>query len=264
MRFFALPVALLMMASAGTAKDAFQATDFVNRQLNSIGSEQARAAVKNRVAQGVVKFVVVNGGSLTWEGSEALVSEGDKLASLMNFPPTTFRTESFVRDDKRTSIAWVRPGSWSAFGEFVKTHNEILTEGLWGGALSTGWALSHLDERRAKLQDRGLKKMDGVELRRIDYYPKKNTDLEIQLYFEPDTFRHVMTAYLLTIAGARRYRLEERFADFKSVDDLTLPARWSIRFTYGAAGSGTIDQYDVIEEKISQNVTLDPNNFEIK
>jgi len=277
MRSLAVFVALVAMFSVSAAKDEFQAGDFVKQHLNSIGTEQARATVKNRVAQGTVTFQILNRGPQTWEGPATLVSEDDKLASLMKLPPAAYRTEWFVRDEKRTSVAPVKPGSWTEFGDFIKTHNEILTEGLWGGALSIGWALSHLDERRAKLEDRGVKKVDGVEFHRIDYIPKKSSDLEIQLYFEPDTFRHVMTVYLMTIsahsartvnqAGNEKemhYRLEERFGDFKSVDNLTLPARWIIRFTYGAVSEGIIDQYDITEKKISYNLTLDPKNFEIK
>ncbi len=277
MRSLAVFVALVAIFPVSAAKDEFQAGEFVKQHLNSIGAEQARAAVKNVVAQGTVTFQVLNRGPQTWEGPTTLVSEGDKLASLMKFPLTVYRTEWFVRDDKKTSIAPVIPGRWTEFGDFIKTHNEILTEGLWGGVLSTGWALSHLDERRAKLQDRGVKKVDGIELHRIDYIPKKGSDLEIQLYFEPDTFRHVMTVYLMTITAhsgrtvnesgnekEMHYRLEERFGDFKSVDNLTLPARWIIRFTYGAVSEGIIDQYDITEKKISHNMTLDPKNFELK
>ncbi len=227
MRSLAVLVVIVAMFSVSAAKDEFQAGDFVKQHLNSIGTEQARAAAKNRVAQGTVTFQILNRGPQTYEGPATLVSEGDKLASLMKFPTTVYRTEWFVRDDKRTSIAPVIPGRWTEFGDFIKTHNEILTEGLWGGVLSTGWALSHLDERRAKLQDRGVKKVDGIELHRMDYIPKKSSDLEIQLYFEPDTFRHVMTVYLMTITAhsgrtadeainekEMHYRLEERFGDF--------------------------------------------------
>jgi hypothetical protein len=277
MRFLAVFVALVGMVSVSAAKDEFQAGEFVNQHLNSIGTEQARTAVKNRVAQGAVKFQVLNGGSQTWEGPANLVSEGDKFAFLMKFPPTVFRTEWFVRNERKTSVAQVRPGVWSRFGQFIMTHDEILTEGLWGGTLSTGWALSHLNERRAKLQDRGVKKVDGVDLHRIDYTPKKSSDLEIQLYFEPDTFRHVMTVYLMTVAAhlgrtqadsgreqETHYRLEERFGDFKAIDDLTLPSRWTIRFTYGGPSQGLVDQYDVTEQKVSDNISVDPKNFEVK
>jgi len=259
------------------AKDEFKTDEFVKQHLDSIGTAEARAAVKNRVAQGTVTFQILNRGPQTWEGPATLVVEGDKLASLMKFPPTVYRTEWFVRDEKRTSVAPVQPGRWSQFGDFIKTHNEILTEGLWGGTLSMGWALSHLDERHAKLEDRGVKKVDGVDLHRIDYSPKKGSDLEIQLYFEPGTSRHVMTVYLMTItarsghdSGQSRnekemhYRLEERFGEFTTVDNITLPTRWIVQFTYGPVSEGLIDQYDITEKKISQNITLDPRNFEIK
>jgi hypothetical protein len=277
MRSLAVLALLITTLSVCSAKDESQTTEFVNQHLNSIGTEQARTAAKNRVAQGTVTFQILNRGPQTYEGPATLVSEGDKLASLMKFPTTVYRTEWFVRDDKKTSVAPVIPGRWTEFGDFIKTHNEILTEGLWGGTLSKGWALSHLDERHAKLQDRGVKKVDGIELHRIDYLPKKISDLEIQLYFEPDTFRHVMTVYLMTISAhsARtvnegrtekemHYRLEERFGDFKSVDNLMLPGRWIIRFTYGEVSNGVVEQYEITEKKISHNMTLDPKNFELK
>jgi hypothetical protein len=277
MRSLAVFVVLVAMLSVSAAKDESKVTEFVNQHLNSIGTDQARAAVKNRVAQGTVKFEILNRGPQTWEGPATLVSEGDKFASLMKFPPTVYRTEWFVSDGRKNSVAQVRPGRYTALGEFVMAHSEILSEGLWGGTLSTGWALSHLDERRAKLQDRGVKKVDGIDLHRIDYVPKKNSDLEIQLYFEPDTYRHVMTVYLMTVAAhlgptekdsskehETHYRLEERFGDFKGIDNLTLPSRWIIRFTYGAPSEGIIDQYDVTEQKVSENISVDAKNFEVK
>jgi hypothetical protein len=42
------------MLSISAAEDAFQTVDFVKQHLKSIGTEQARAAVKNRVAEGTV------------------------------------------------------------------------------------------------------------------------------------------------------------------------------------------------------------------
>ena len=64
--------------------------------------------------------------------------------------------------------------------------------------------------------------------------------------------------------GELRYRLEEHFADFKNIDNLTLPGRWTIRFTYGWPDLPNIDQFDVTEEKTSHNISLDPKDFEVK
>jgi hypothetical protein len=228
---------------------------------------------------------------------------------LLKLPNPSYHGERFVSDGKKTVVAEVKPGVYSNLGQFVLAHNEILTEGLWGGTLSTGWALAHLDERRAKLKYQGLKKMGGRELHRVDYTPK-HSDLEIQLYFEPDTLRHVLTVYELTIKPQMalteretaqqqetHYRLEERFADFKSTDGLTLPGKWTVQFTsevpearastpgggsstlgggapinegtsqghprFGAA-IAAVSQFEVTVTNISHNVQLDPKNFEVK
>jgi hypothetical protein len=246
-------------------------------------------------------------GSGSQDGKEVFVSEGDKLVSLLKLPNPAYHGERFVSDGKKTLIAQLKPGVWSSIGQFVMVHNEILTEGLWGGTLSTGWGLAHLDEHHAKVKYQGLKKINGRELHRVQYMPK-HSDLEIELYFEPDTFRHVMTVYSLTISPqmahsetqtARqqetRYRLEERFADFKGVDNLSLPERWTIQFTAedsttGSAGGGDFQtaggevgaasttistagigtglspviQFEAIVTNISHNMQIDPKNFEVK
>lgn len=307
MRSLAVFIALAAMLSVSAAKEDFQTGDFVKQQLNSIGTEQARAAVQSRATEGTLSFQLKNVATGQQDGKQVFVSEGGKLVSLLKLPNPSYHGERFVSDGKKIFIAELKPGVYSALGQFILVHGEILTEGLWGGTLSTGWALAHLDERLAKLQDRGLKKVDGRELHRVDYSPKKHSDLDIQLYFEPDTFRHVMTVYSLTIsphmgtsdiATAReqetRYRLEERFADFKSVDGLNLPERWTIEFTSenaaGAmanaqnltatvngeagitpintkgigAGSSPVSHFEVTVTNISNNVQLDPKNFEIK
>ncbi len=143
-----------------------------------LSAERARAAVKNPLVNGTLRFV----------------SEGGKFVSVLKMPSPDYRSEQFATDGKKAAVNHPKPGICSALGGFVHLHDEVLAEGLWGGTLSTAWALSHLDERRAKLQDQCLKKVDGRELHRVDYLPKKSSDLLIERYFEPDTFRHVMTA----------------------------------------------------------------------
>ena len=73
-----------------------------------------------------------------------------------------------------------------------------------------------------------------------------------------------MTVYSLTVVS-REDRLEERFTDFKTIDNLTLPGRWTIRFVRGAlSASAIVEQFEVSEEKISHNISVDPKNFEVK
>ena len=53
----------------------------------------------------------------------------------------------------------------------------------------------------------------------------KGRDLDIQLYFERDTYRHVGLRIYQAFFCLPHTRLEERFADFKRIDNLGLAAR---------------------------------------
>jgi hypothetical protein len=294
-------VVVLGLSLVSSAKDESQVNDFVKQHLNSIGTDQARAAVKSRAAEGSVQFKLLNVSTGAQDGKQVLVSEGNKLVSLLKLPSTSYHGERFVSDGKKISVANIKPGSYSSLGAFVLGHPEILTEGLWGGTLTTGWALLNLEERHPKLQDEGMKKVGGRELHQIRYSPAKHSDLDIVLYFDPQTARHVMTTYSLEISPhlgmsvvetaqqeVTRYRLEERFDDFKGTDGLQLPGHWTIQFTADvprdrstgdssrdmnaavvnrpeqALGQTGISQFDSTETAINHNVQLDPKNFEIK
>lgn len=293
---------VLMSLSICAAKD-IDVGDLVKKNLESIGTASARAAVKSRVTQGPVRLAGVTGPAGTLDGKQVIASEGTKVVILLKLMNANFHGERFVSDGQKTLVAQIRPGAYSPFGEFVLVHDEILKEGLLGGALSTGWALAHLEEHHSKLRYEGLKKVGDVELHRVDYAPSKHSDLEIKLYFEPETFRHVLTTYSMTISPqmattddqtARQrpgyYRIEERFGDFKVIDGLQLPRRWVLRFTKDdppfssnpnsgppqVTGGGTFTvsplsapqvytiQFDSIEAEISHSQTLDPKNFEVK
>src|SRR5260370_40877631 len=85
-----------------------------------------------------------------------------------------------------------------------------------------------LPGRHARLQYIGRKRIDGRELQQFRFLPAKRADLEIRLYFDPETARHVMTTNELTIApqltaieletakqNATSYRWEDWVSNFK-------------------------------------------------
>ena len=281
---------LLLMAMAltsvvGEGKD-LDISDLVKKSLDSIGTEKTRSEMKSSVAQGGLHYVVLTGAVGTQDGKLVLASEENRMVALLKLPNPIYHGERFITDGKKTSVSELTPGIYSRLGEFVRIHDEILKEGLLGGVLSTNWALLHLEERHAKLKYRGLKKVSGVDLHRVEYLPDKRSDLEIDLYFETETFRHVLTTYSMTIgpqiaasetATARQkpayYELEERFGEFKQFDNMQLPSRWILRFSTDAQSDPTHPgfgeqiytiQYDAHGIAVSHNVTLDPKNFEVK
>ena len=288
MRPLGLLIAVSALLSFCNAKDEMQVEEFVKRHLNSLGTEQARSAARNRAVQGTQQFHMQHQGG-TADGKAVFVSEGNKLVSLLKIPSSGYHGERFVSDGKRTEVATMKPGAYSELGQFVNSHNEIFTTGLWGGTLSTGWPISDLQGHHVSIQYVGRKKIDGRELQQFRYMPAKRSDLEIRLFFDPETGRHEMTTYDLTIAPqlaateeenakqkSTTYSIEERFGDYKQSDGLWLPGRWDIRFTLDVPGDPAHPQdiaraarfdtweFAVSVTSISHNVTLDPKNFEVK
>ena len=263
-----------VIAGAGTKPE-----EIIAQHLDSIGTTEARSAVKSRGVQGKLRFKILVGGTGDTPGSWQLLSEQGKSKLVMKFGNDKWWGEQFVSDGGKTSIAAATLSHQrSPLGEFVASQDSIVKEGLLGGELGNAWALQNFDGHHVKLDYIGLKKVDGRELQGIEYLSKTNGGMTIKLYFDPDTHQHVMTVYTITrapriagndIANARqqeiRYTLEERFSDFQTDSGITLPRQYDLRFSQQLQ-NGTTRVYEWImnAEKVLENPVLDPANFEIK
>jgi hypothetical protein len=150
-----------------------------------------------------------------------------------------------------------------------------LKEGLLGGVLSTAWPLLNPEQSGSQLRYEGLKRLDGVLLHRMAYRTRaRGGDLKIDLYFEPETFRHVRSIYVLIIhaglgpsaldsvrAKETRFTLDEKFSEFKTADEgITLPTRWNVQFTT-ERNSTTLWEWDIVLENVHINRPIDPKSF---
>jgi hypothetical protein len=279
---FALIMVCLLKGSPwadGFTSDAVTLEDLVAHHLDAIGSADARSAAKTRVVQGAAAYRIVVGGSGRADGKTGLVSEGHKLRFMMKFTGVDYLGENLVFDGNGIGVSFANTNqSRSPFASFVSTQDVILRDGLLGGVLTTGWALLDVADRKPKLTLEGLKKIDGQQVYQVRYLAHKRSDVQIFLYFDQETFRHVKTVYSTSLAnnvGAtitesskllpERTTLEERFSDFKTVDGLTLPSHWNIQFTRELPnGSTTISEWDLKEDQITNNMGLDPRNFAVK
>jgi hypothetical protein len=258
--------------------------DIIARHLDSIGPAEARAAAKTRVVQGQAEFKIRVGGGNGLGGKSGLVSEGRKSVLMIKLASGDYRGEQFVTDGDKVYIASTRADHRrSAFGEFVHSQDEIVREGLIGGTLTTAWALLNLDANKPKLSFNGLKKINGMEAYEIGYHSRRKDDLTIYLYFDKDSYRHVMTKYSMTLASGlaptaggsditqsskqkeTRYMIEEQFSEFKTAAGLTLPSKYVIHFTQELQnGTTEVFEWDIAADEISNNIGLDPRNFEVK
>jgi hypothetical protein len=302
--------AFVLVGEAQAANPPTNADELVAQHLDSIASPTIRAGLKTRVAEGPVRYTILVGGAGVLDGKAFLVSDGNKLQFMMKLPNNEYHGEQFVFDGEKDKVAFsAARQSRSSLGNLVFVQDAVIREGLLGGVLTTAWPLLNLDQRKAKLSFDGLKKIDGHELYDVRYRPHKNTDLDIHLYFDPQTYRHVETTYSYSAsesfvnlapstavgdapsagdaragvspsagtqtggtpetAAARqylnRYRLQEKFSDFKTVDGVTLPTQDDIQFSQELQnGKTTLNEWDLKGLEVSNNVPVDPRNFEVK
>ncbi len=245
----------------------------VNRALDRL-----LASVVSSEYQRPVSELCIKGAEITGSSASGLVSI-EPFILLRSDRETDYRGETFVSDGEAVKVSFSNSNqSRSPLASFVTTYDAIVRDGLLGSVLSTGWALSNLPEHEPKLVYEGLKKVDGQQVHQLRYLPRKHTEAEILLYFDAETFRHVKSVYSISIGNlpgdtivasvnlrAERSSLEEWFSDFKTVDGLTLPTHWKLQFTRELPnGSTTISEWDLKEDQITNNMGLDPRNFELK
>jgi hypothetical protein len=241
------------------------ADEILSKHLDSIGKQEARAAASSRMSQGKVTFAEIIQHSLQLEGSATALSQGRKHRCEFRFGTPQYPGEQFVFDGDKALVAMVDQTSRSRLGNFLFIQNEILREGLWGGTLSTAWPFLRSNDAGAKVKYEGLKKVNGQQLLELSYVPKRRSqsgDLSIRLYFEPDTYRHVLSVYTLTMLhggetlsdpNQTTVIVEERFGDFRAVEGLTLPWHWDIRYKVEPQTVAQEYQWDVSFSTIVHN-----------
>jgi hypothetical protein len=218
------------------------------------------------------------GGGSKAEGPIIFRDNGPWIELGMELNHPEYPADGFGYDGRTTLVHRFPASNLSGFGQvifpelgyFLGAHDRLLQDGLFGGVLRTSWALLFLDPEKDKLRYRGLKKKRGRELHLLEYKLAKVQDgsVTVMFYFEPDTYRHVLTKYNIldtrnrlegkmvatgsggsefqgfstlfkfsqssfltpgSEIGKRVHDLEEHFSDFRKVDGLDLPLSWSVR-----------------------------------
>jgi hypothetical protein len=271
-------ICLLLTSLSAAAADS-KPEDIIAKNLDSIGTADARAAVKSRGIQGPLHFKELVGGMGDATGNWGYVSDQRKSNFVMKFGDGPWHGERFAFDGQKTSFAaFTSSHRPSPFGDFIFTQDYLIKEGWLGGELITGWALENMDLSRAKFEYLGLKNVDGQDLQAIECHARGNSDMSIKLYFDPETYRHVRTIYFLVwepgigrdaLASPNhrqiRYTVEERFSNFQTENGITLPHHYDLRYTQEPQNGATrAYDFDMTVEKIFTNISADPANFQIK
>lgn len=279
--FGALGLSLLVVvSSAATAtqpqgKDKLKPEEVAAKNLEAIGSAEARAATKTMIAVGTVEATFRGTGVVKISGTSLLASEGDKNLLSLRFNSSQYPYERIGFNGEKVTGVDITPGSRSPLINFLLGYDTIIKQGLLGGTLSTAWPLLHLSERNSKLELAGLKKMGGRQVYELRYLPRKGSDISISLFFDAETFRHVRTEYSKSIAGpigatpeaspnagtATRYKMVEEFGDFKQEGKLTLPHDYKLSLVIANVSNSTSLEWTMKFTKFIFNQAIDEKEF---
>lgn len=235
---------ILPFTSQANSDERISPAELVTKHLESIGTAQARSAVHGTRIKGTCVITAREGGTGQAQGQLVMLSQGTQNLIRLIFDSGEPIT-AFGFDGSKTLVTQFRPGRRTALEQFFASYEVVVRDGLVGGILSESWPLLNLEQRNAKLEYVGLKKVGGNQLHAVKYLPRKGSDLKITLYFEPDTFRHVRTQYEQTIYSTEQKRIQggggtlpsvenqrsaaqrldayEEFSDFKVEQGLSLP-----------------------------------------
>ncbi len=173
--------------------------ELVAEHLKSIGSPEVLAGIKNRGIGGVAGVDFIQGGTGKMTGDFMFVSAGNMLGMIMRYGALEYPGEYFAFDGQEVTVGHINPGQRSPLADFIYRYNGLTKEGLLGGTLSVAWPLLDVEEKQPKLKY-DKEKVEGRELHKLEYDSKKGLDdVNVKLYFEPDTYRHVRTEYRLRI-----------------------------------------------------------------
>ena len=275
----ALAAALPLSLSPASARQKMTADEVVAKHLESIGPAAARAEILTRIIAGTSKagFKARNNiGAI--EGQLVLASKENKSVIGMAFPSTDYPSEKFGYDGKKLTVGYLKPGVRSTLGSFLLIHDEVFKEGLMGGALSTAWPLSNLSERKAKVEYAGTDKIDGRPVHKLRYSPNRGSELDVNLFFDAETFRHVRTQYN-RVTGARlsgggidaqaqqratRYRMTEDFADFKKEGPLTFPHSYKLTLEIESTTGNSGHTWEMSLSQFAFNEAIDESGFNVE
>jgi hypothetical protein len=231
-------------------------------------------AGRERDVRGTCTVSTPSRGAGLLGGAFSLASGAESSRLMMTFQSDVYEGESFMFNANEVEVGFGqrRTTSRSAMGLFVSVNKVIVGEGLIGGVLNARWPLAMPGARQAKLNYDGMKKFDGRDAHRLRYRAKKGQNqLDVYLYLEPGTFRHVGSVYESSLAqsmgftpesSSQRsetyYRLEETFSDFDQANGLTLPRTWVIR--YARTGDSTSEwKYELKVQTVAEPATKPVN-----
>ncbi len=280
--FSSLLLTILFLSSyTGQAETVSDLTPerLIAEHVRSIGSPTTLSSVKTRAFIGFTDVEFIQGMFGKIEGGPAsFVSDGKKLQMSMRYGDLNYPAEYIAYNGREVSVGHISPGQRSPLGDFLFRFNGVMKNGFFGGTLSLAWPLLKADEIDVPLKYKKVK-VEGRPLHRLEWPIYILGNIRIKMFFEPETFHHVRTEYIVRIKNdvsanpenndimsnslmpESIYTLIERFDNFKKISGMTLPHKYSIEYSIEGQGQSFIGHWTINAHNWIFNRTFDEMIF---
>jgi hypothetical protein len=266
---------VLFLTASLVSAQKLKPEEIVAKHLDSLGTAEARAAVKSQMAIGDAKVTFVSQKNMSAQGRVVMASSGPKNFFGLQLNAMDYPGEKFSYNGTKTNISALMNGKRSVFGDFVDANEMAVRESLIGGALVSSWAMNDIASKKVKMGS-GTKKLDGKEYYTVNYNPKGGTDFDITLFFEKDTFRHARTEYKRTRSGGigtnpnqstqitqNVLKVTETYSDFRDEKGLMLPHVYKLNYSETGQGGSVEIEWEYNLNEFAFNQPMDDKTFDI-
>lgn len=278
-----MPIFLAMLIFATfpvfSAED-LKTEEIIAKHIESLGTKERRADLSTLMAVGTSQFEAripaVKGG-----GKAIVVSNPENLFFVISLNSKEYPYEKVGYFSGKMSLPFISAGTRSLLGLFLNEHEKLLSDGLFGGAMSMRWALLNTGKTSAKINSSGTKKIDGRKAYVLDYIPTGvgSSDFTVRLFIDAENFNHLRSEYRREVVRGQGtfgqanqqanavITLAEDFSDYKMVDGLNLPHNYRVKFSSNSNSSSneniwgiSVAQYYFNQKLAADFFTFDPKS----
>lgn len=123
-----LVLAVMLVFAVNSYAQKMSAEDILAKHLESIGTKENRAQIKNQLVVGDVQIKIAGNTSII-AGKALIISAGEKNMWGMNLASNEYPQDRFAYNGKDTAVGFARPGAYSDIGRFILSYREMLREG---------------------------------------------------------------------------------------------------------------------------------------